>query len=844
MSGTQASTRLLSLLAFRQVRARPGRALLTMLSVVIGVSGVVAVTTATEATHQAYRDMYAAMTGRAAMEVVSERGGTCPQALVEQVEAIPGVRAAAPLVQRPTSMYFGDSRVDAMILGVDPARHALVHDFQIEAGASLEQEDGALLDASFARGAGIAVGDEIKVFTRSGMRRLNVVGLLSPRSVAAAMQGGTVWVRLARGQDLFRLSERIDALHILLQEGIDERAIDSEVKNLLPSGVIVRRPEARSQQVQDRMLATQVGLNVGCAYTLLASAFIILNTFLMNVTERRRQLGILRAIGATRNQVTQLLLWEGLLLGAIGTILGLGVGLVGASALTQSMGRLFMASLPAIAISPVSLALGTLAGMGIALVATWFPARRAARVSPIEGMRRTPSETANEGVRTMTRIGLPMGLAGTISMIAALENWIPSMLVIPTGFFVLIGLILVIPAILPPLLGFVAGLISPVSGIEGKIARGQLGRWRVRTSLTLGVVFVALSTGVGMGNSILSSVRDVRDWFQITLSAHFFVRGVVPDMVSGTAAEMPDSYREQLAAISGVRQIDPVRFVRSTAKDESVLIVVRELANYPKLPLELNEGEPDQVTRDLLAGDVVLGSVLAHRTGLKLGDYFELGTDHGPQRVRVAGVATDYQVGGMLLYMERGAARKVLDITGVDLFLVSADEEALTDVEAALVDLCHREGLLLQSFADLSRLVDRIMGGVEAGLWAILALEFIVAGFGIANTLTMNVLEQTREIGLLRVVAMTRAQVRRMIFSQAALIGLSAVTLGLPGGLIVAWLINICTQPVTGQPVEFEMHPYLLLGGCVMSLAIVALAAWLPAERAVRLEPSEALAYE
>src|SRR5262249_21906214 len=157
----------------------------------------------------------------AALEVLSERGGSCPQSLVDEIENLSGVRAAAPLVQRPTSLYYGNRRVDATILGIDPKRDALVHDMRHAGGATLEEEDGAVLDASVAQGADIAVGDQIKVFVRSGMRRLNVVGLAAPQSVATASQGGTVWVRLERAQDLFRLKQRIDAIHVALYEGAD-----------------------------------------------------------------------------------------------------------------------------------------------------------------------------------------------------------------------------------------------------------------------------------------------------------------------------------------------------------------------------------------------------------------------------------------------------------------------------------------------------------------------------------------------------------------------------------------------------------------------------------------------
>jgi putative ABC transport system permease protein len=275
-----------------------------------------------------------------------------------------------------------------------------------------------------------------------------------------------------------------------------------------------------------------------------------------------------------------------------------------------------------------------------------------------------------------------------------------------------------------------------------------------------------------------------------------------------------------------------------------VLIVIREFSKYDELPLEVKEGRRGELARQMREGQIVLGSVLSQRTDLHAGDTLELSTDQGLRQMQIAGVVTDYQVGGMMLYMDREAARKILQISGADLFLVRAEDARVAEVEAELVQLCRSEGLLLQSYGDLAQLVDRIMGGVLAGLWAILALEFIVAGFGIANTLTMNVLEQTREIGLLRVIAMTRSQVRKMIFAQAALIGLSALVLGMPGGVLVAWLINLCTQPLVGQPVEFGISAALTIAASAMALVIVLAAAWLPAERAVRLEPGEALAYE
>jgi putative ABC transport system permease protein len=120
-------------------------------------------------------------------------------------------------------------------------------------------------------------------------------------------------------------------------------------------------------------------------------------------------------------------------------------------------------------------------------------------------------------------------------------------------------------------------------------------------------------------------------------------------------------------------------------------------------------------------------------------------------------------------------------------------------------------------------------------------LGLLVSAVGVTNTLTINVLEQTRELGLLRIVAMTQAQVRKTIFTQAVIMGLLALVPGIIAGVSVAYLINVAMMPVIGHPVQFNFHPTLLVGGLVVGLAVVALAAWFPANRAARLDLLEAL---
>jgi putative ABC transport system permease protein len=198
-------------------------------------------------------------------------------------------------------------------------------------------------------------------------------------------------------------------------------------------------------------------------------------------------------------------------------------------------------------------------------------------------------------------------------------------------------------------------------------------------------------------------------------------------------------------------------------------------------------------------------------------------------------------MGGRTIHMEREIARKQLGLDGVDAYIIKAEPDKLPQVRAELEDIAKRNGILVQSSEDIQKSIDVMMSGVVAALWAMVVLLLMVSAVGVTNTLTINVLEQTREIGLLRIVAMTRSQVRRTIFSQAMIVALLALVPGILAGVAVAYLINLSMLPVTGHVVDFTIRPTLLFGGLVIGILVVSLAAWFPANRASRLDLPTAL---
>lgn len=362
--------------------------------------------------------------------------------------------------------------------------------------------------------------------------------------------------------------------------------------------------------------------------------------------------------------------------------------------------------------------------------------------------------------------------------------------------------------------------------------------------MTVGMLFIASATGVGMANTIIDNVRDVKQWYQQAIVGDFFLRALMPDLATGQAADMPDGLDKAIKAIPGVEDLDTIRFVRATSGENSIIVVIREFHQQRQVYFDLVAGDGKLVLEQLPKGDVVISSVLAQRTNLDLGDSIPLETREGVQQLRIVGIANDYIAGGMTIYMHRSIAEELLEVAGVDAYIIQADNAKLASVETNLQALATEHGLLLQSYTDLVSFIEQMMNGVVGSLWALLALGSVIAAFGLVNTLAMNILEQTREIGVLRVVAMTRRQVRRTILAQATIMGLIGLAPGTIMGLLVAYLINLSTLPTTGHAILFVFRPWLLVACFGGAFVIVLIAACLPAERAARLKLTDALQYE
>ncbi|MCC7339414.1 MAG: ABC transporter permease [Pirellulaceae bacterium] len=829
--------------SLREVRSRPSRVALTVLSIAIGVGAVVAVLLATTTSRQAQREMLAATSGKADLELVSDAPSGFSYDIVAIVRETAGVELAAPSINRVAVIFAGERKARAQVFGIDPRIDQQVRDYNVVSGRLSEKFDEILLDQSFAQSLEVSVGQSVKILARGGLQEYRVVGLVRPAGTAIAL-GSAAYLVLPAAQSAFKTAGQIDQIQVVVKPDADVATVEQQLSQSLPKGVTLRIPRTTSDMAQETLFATENGLRMAIAFAVLIAIFIIYNTFEMTVGERRRQLGILRAIGATRGQVMWMILRESLWLSVLGAIAGCFLGVWGAGLLNQVTEQIMRVTLPGATLTLLPFVVAVALGIAISLLGALAPARRASRVEPLEAMRAIEVHHNDELIRRATPLGFILFFLGLVLLWLTTSNWFPLGTDIAAVVAMLLGCVLLIPVLLTSVASGLARGLSWFLGVEAKLAQKQLTRHIGRTTLTVGVLFIAISTSAGMAGNVLDNVQNITNWYSRAIIADFFVRASMPDLATGAAADLPEETGEQLKEIEGIKSLDPMRFVNAQSGEQTVLLIVRSFLGDPDKFFDLVDGNPADTAVGLRSGKVVLGSVLSERLGIGVGDQIPLETADGTVQLDVVATANDYLAGGLTIYMIRDEASKLLGVSGVDAYVVQAEPGKLAEVEKALREYCQAHGLLLQSYADLVQYIDTMINGVIASLWMLLGLGCVIATMGLVNTLTMNILEQTREIGMLRTVAMTRGQVRRMIFAQATLLGVIGLIPGAAAGVLVSWAIGLSSQAVLGHEVTYQFRPGLVLGCLLVGLLVVMLSSLIPAERAARLKLASALHYE
>ncbi|MGO4632211.1 ABC transporter permease [Streptomyces sp. 2RAF24] len=845
----------------RNLLVHKARLVMTVLAVCLGVafvSGTLVFADTTAAAHRAASSKNFAGIAVTVTQKAPEPGAqdgppanVLDDVLAAKLARVPGVAAVRPSVDGLATLNAADGtplRADrawsnlagAYVPGKDgeDSRHPLAE------GRAPVRTGEIAVDTGTAGAGGLRVGDTVTLATDGPVMTARLVGLVTTDDTRVTAGGTLVLFDKATAQKLFSTPGHYTGIDLSAASGTGAYELADRVTAVLPAD----RAEATTGQAQAAQQAILVNTltrgyqkipMVFAGVSLFIGSFLIVNTFTMAVARRSRETALLRAIGATRRQVSRSVLLEAFVVGlaasAVGFLLGLGI----AAALPHVLGSDGNA-LPTgpLEIGPRSVAAALAVGVGVTVLAAWLPSRRAARTAPVEAMRTAEQPPADRRFRLRGAIGLgllALGVTWLVSLSGAKDASEENLRNAMVGCGLLVAALIALAPLLAPPVIRLAGRLTGRLGVTGRLARENALRDPRRTAATAATLL--LSTGLVTGLAVIgNSTGQALD--------RQAAAGLAADYVVSTRSTMtgidPGAVR-RLAGTDGVRT--------ATAISDSTLVTgggVQQISGVDPatvrdtMKLDFLSGSAE----DLAPGRIALSSSLAREQGVTTGGLLDvrLGREGEFTKYEIAGVYKDNPVARDALGTRAEVARNSFLPGSVQRVLLRTDDTGSKALETRLRTAVGNNPLLkVQDRDQLVREAAGTMGDLLNVMYGMLGIGVVISGLGIVNTLAMSVAERTREIGALRALGMDRSGIRRMIRLEALTVAGFGTLLGLAGGLFGAWAVGSLANGAIDQYTLVLPWSTLLLV-CLLSLTIGTLAAAVPARRAASLSPLEAVA--
>jgi putative ABC transport system permease protein len=849
---------------FRGLFARKLRLFLTALAIALGVTLIAGTYVFTDTINASFDKIFQASNKRTDASITPREGVTTDQGTHSTLPAsvLAKVRAHPDVAQAQGSVFDIATVFDAKghKIGATGSPSFVGSVAELARFRTTATKDGrfprtpseAVIDAASAQREGVRPGDRIAVQGASRKTTYTVVGTVQIAGVDSF--GGTTVVDLVlpEAQRVLGKTGRFDQIQAAAKPGVTPKKLATALRQSLPASVTVRTGQEQtakdSRDIRNQLGFLTTALLAFAGISLFVGAFIIFNTFSITVTQRIREFALLRTLGASRGQVMRAVLGEGIVLGVLGSAIGLGLGLVtaiGLRALFSAIGVELPSSTTVIATRTivVSLVVGTV----VTLASSLAPALRATRVPPVEALREGAAPTAKGPSRVATVLAVLLTALGVGLMCLGLfgHNSETAALSFMGGGVAatFLGVALLSPYLVRPIASAIGRPIQRLAGITGRLARENTVRQPGRTAVTaaalmIGVALVTFASifAAGARESIAKAVDQ-------NLTA-----GLIVQNADGFSPFSAGALRET-AQVPGVSQVSPVRFSRAEGRGPSKGLGTPSITGIDPATFRslyevkiLKGGEA--AVRALTTGRVAMAAKsFAESHNLEPGSRLLLRTPtNAVVPARISGVYDDK--GGLLANLTFDNRQLAADFAETkDAFgLVGVQPgEQLQTVERRVKALLDRdypstEVLTAEQFKDQQAgQVNQLLGLI----YALLSLAIIVSLFGIVNTLVLSITERTRELGMLRAIGMSRKQIKRMIRWEAVITSLIGGVLGAVLGTILAVLF---TRPLDGFVLSIPV-PTLIIMLILAGVAGV-LAAVLPARRAARLNVLDALAYE
>jgi putative ABC transport system permease protein len=836
--------------AFRNLLASKLRLFLTSLAVVLGVGFVVGAFILGDTINKAFDGVFETANQGTAVQIqgvktVSEADRQpLPESLLPVIRQVEGVRSAEGAVASVSAQIIGRDGEPAGIagppaLGFNWSDDADLNPLRITAGSAPREPGDVVIDKTTADDEGFVVNDRIRIITATGSAEYRMVGI-----VAFGSENNLIGATLAAfttptAQRIFDLEGLYSTAGATAEPGVSDAELATRIQAVLPAGYEAITGEAAAQEASDQFKQfVDIFRNflLGFAFiALFVGSFIIFNAFKITVAQRTRQLGLIRAVGASGSQVVRSVLLEAALIGLVASVIGIIFGIAFAALLRWGFNALG-AGLPAttLQVEPRSLIAGLVVGMLVTFVSALVPAWKASRVPPIAAMHDVQIEGSPRGRLVvsvvLTALGVGLVLAG---LLASLDGLAQRFTLIGLGAVLLfIGAAMLTQYVARPLARVIGAPMAKL-GLAGRLGQENAMRNPSRTAQTA----AALTIGVALVTGVSVFAASLNETFIGTLD-----KRVRADLIIFSSAQTPFS-PAAASALEGTSELSAV----TAWRDGQFKDAGDDTQNVSGLdPAQLDAVYDPGVTEGAMTALSRPGTIAVQEDYAKENDLEEGSTlpalfaRTGRTDLQVVAIYTDDSFGQFFISLDEYERNFT---TQQDTVILARGADGVTPEAAkaaAEADLGAFPNLDVRTKAEYKDFVASQINDFLALFYLLLAMAVIIAIFGIVLTLALSVFERTREIGLLRAVGLSRRSVRAMIRWEAVIVALIGGLVGLVLGVFLGAVSVSAIPEFNALAIPWaSMVVFLVVTGVFGVLAAI-----LPARRAGRLDILEAIQNE
>ncbi|KUF16961.1 ABC transporter permease [Streptomyces silvensis] len=784
------------------------------------------------------------------------RTPTLPAAVARQVAKVDGV-AATHVDAEVENITVVDSHNDTV--GPTSGAPTIASNWyetdrspvELTSGRAPRGAGEALVDADTADKKDVEIGDTLSVLAAPGSFKVRVVGIVTftttnPGAALVFLDTPTAQARLL-GDKGAATGITVDAA-----PGVTDAELKRRIATELGSSYDLKTADEQAESATSELggfLDVIKYVMLGFAgVAVLVGIFLIVNTFSMLIAQRTRELGLLRALGADRRQVRRSVLIEAVLLGAVGSTLGLAAGIGLAAGLIELMGLLGMnlKSTEMVIAWPTPV-VSYVVGVGVTFVAAYLPARRAAQVSPMAALADAEIAGVGRPLRTRAVVGGVVAAAGAAAFTGCAVSSDTSTSASLLGLGVVLSLVATVvagPLLVRPVIRVLGGAFPALFGSVGRMSQRNALRNPRRTGATAAALMVGLALVGGLSVASASMTKSFDEQIDRTLGADFVVQ-------NNAFLPFPLEVTEKVRATEGTSDVVRNRFTPLKLHMPDGGTTKTTAAGYgPQLDdvVKMTYAQGSSA-RALAPGRVAMDREYAEDHGVRVGSVLPVEFPDKRRARLTVGALTDLEGpegpgmrGGV--FMGLGTLEKYVPGGQDSAVYVNAapgtDADTLRDrLDAALAPYPQVQ---VRDQADYKKLIRNQIAVMLYLVYALLGLAIVIAVLGVVNTLALSVVERTREIGLLRAIGLARRQLRRMIRLESVVIAVFGAVLGLVLGLV--WGVSM-HQVLELQGLAAFAVPWSTVVAVVVGSVVVGIvAALLPALRASRMNVLEAIAHE